>query len=56
MNALTERERMIVHLRFDQNLSQTQIAERVGVSQMQISRILRGALARMRELAAESDI
>ncbi|MGO9875418.1 MAG: SigB/SigF/SigG family RNA polymerase sigma factor [Acidimicrobiia bacterium] len=53
---LTEREQTVVHLRFDRNLTQTQIAERIGVSQMQISRILSGALAHMRELASESDI
>jgi len=52
--ALTGREQTVVHLRFDQNLSQTQIAERIGVSQMQVSRILSGALARMRKLAGES--
>jgi DNA-directed RNA polymerase specialized sigma subunit len=33
-----------------QDLTQTQIAERIGVSQMQVSRILRHALARLEEL------
>jgi hypothetical protein len=32
-------------------MTQTQIAERIGVSQMQVSRILRHALSRMSELA-----
>ena len=47
---LTERERQVLRLRFVEDLTQTQIAERVGVSQMQISRILRRAVARLGEL------
>jgi RNA polymerase sigma-B factor len=47
---LTERERQVLRLRFVDDLTQTQIAERVGVSQMQISRILRRAVARLGEL------
>ncbi len=37
-------------LRFVGDLTQTQIAEQIGVSQMQVSRILRRALARLTEL------
>ncbi len=47
---LSERERDVLRLRFIDDLTQTQIAERVGVSQMQISRILRRAVARLGEL------
>ncbi len=47
---LSEREREVLRLRFVEDLTQTQIAGRVGVSQMQISRILRRAVARMGEL------
>jgi RNA polymerase sigma-B factor len=47
---LSEREREVLHLRFVEDLTQTQIAARVGVSQMQISRILRRAIARLGEL------
>ena len=43
-------EREILHLRFGQDLTQTQIAERTGVSQMQVSRILRRALERLEKL------
>jgi RNA polymerase sigma-B factor len=43
-------ERRVLHLRFVQDLTQTQIAERIGVSQMQVSRILRHALGRLEEL------
>ena len=40
---------MIV-LRFVEDMTQTQIADEIGVSQMQVSRILRRALSRLREL------
>lgn len=46
--ALPERERTIVALRFYDRLSQSEIAARVGVSQMHVSRLLRAALADMR--------
>ena len=48
---LTDREREIVRLRFGEDLTQSEIGERVGLSQMQISRVLRQAVARMREAA-----
>jgi len=47
---LTDREREVLRLRFVEDLTQTQIAGQVGVSQMQISRILRRAIARLAEL------
>jgi RNA polymerase sigma-B factor len=45
---LSERERLIVDLRFNRGMTQSQIAERIGVSQMQVSRLLTRALATMR--------
>jgi RNA polymerase sigma-B factor len=52
---LAERERRVVVLRFVDDLTQSQIAELIGVSQMQVSRILRRALAQLRDLTqAES--
>ncbi|MEU4217110.1 SigB/SigF/SigG family RNA polymerase sigma factor [Actinoplanes sp. NPDC026623] len=45
---LDERERTIVTLRFYGNLTQSQIAERIGVSQMHVSRLLTKALAKLR--------
>lgn len=50
---LSPRERVMVELRFAQGLTQSQIAERIGVSQMQVSRLLTRALATMRAKAAE---
>lgn len=41
---LTDRDKEILHMRFFEDLTQSEIAERVGVSQMQVSRILRAAL------------
>jgi RNA polymerase sigma-B factor len=55
---LAPRERQVLMLRFVEDLTQTQIAEQVGVSQMQVSRILRRALARLSDLTeakSESD-
>jgi RNA polymerase sigma-B factor len=42
--ALPERQRIVLTLRFFDNLTQTQIAERVGCSQMHVSRLLAKAL------------
>ncbi|HEX8805019.1 MAG TPA: SigB/SigF/SigG family RNA polymerase sigma factor [Acidimicrobiales bacterium] len=47
MAVLPERERHIVELRFMGGMTQSQIAERVGVSQVQVSRLLRASLAKM---------
>ena len=48
MDALDERERQIVELRFFHELTQSQIASEIGISQMHVSRLLRRALATMR--------
>ncbi|HEV3320198.1 MAG TPA: SigB/SigF/SigG family RNA polymerase sigma factor [Solirubrobacteraceae bacterium] len=46
---ITERERLVLTLRFVEDLTQAEIGERIGVSQMQVSRLIRHALARLRE-------
>jgi RNA polymerase sigma-B factor len=51
MRSLTLRERNIVRLRFEHDLTQAEIGTRVGISQMQVSRILRRSLARLRAVA-----
>jgi RNA polymerase sigma-B factor len=48
LQTLGERDRTIVELRFIDGLTQSEIAGRVGVSQVQVSRLLRAALDRMR--------
>jgi RNA polymerase sigma-B factor len=45
--SLSERDREVIRLRFQEDLLQREIAERVGVSQMQVSRILRDSLRRL---------
>ena len=46
---LPERERTVLVLRFFDSMTQTQIAERVGISQMHVSRLLAKSLARLRD-------
>lgn len=51
LHALPERERTIVYLRYWEGYSQSEIAERVGLSQMHVSRLLAFSLRTMRSLA-----
>jgi RNA polymerase sigma-B factor len=51
---LTAGERQVLTLRFFEDLTQSEIAREIGVSQMQVSRILRGALVRLRELTHDA--
>jgi len=48
LESLPEREREILRMRFEDGLTQTQIAERIGISQMHVSRLIRRSLERMR--------
>jgi RNA polymerase sigma-B factor len=51
---LDPRERQILHLRFFEGLTQSQIAQQVGISQMHVSRLIRRALEKIRaEIAAD---
>ncbi|HUZ20736.1 MAG TPA: SigB/SigF/SigG family RNA polymerase sigma factor [Acidimicrobiales bacterium] len=50
---LPERERFILHLRFVEDLTQSEIAERVGISQMHVSRLLARSLAKLHEAYGE---
>lgn len=52
---LTEREREVIHLRFAEGLSQSEIGDRIGVSQMQVSRDMRRGLARLLEAVQGDD-
>ena len=49
IEALGARERAIVRLRFFEGLTQREIAERVGISQMHVSRLIRRSLEQMRD-------
>ena len=48
------RERMILHLRFFEGLTQSEIAGRLGISQMHVSRLLARSLAQLRSQAEET--
>jgi RNA polymerase sigma-B factor len=50
---LTPRERLIVRLRFNEEMSQKEIGEVIGVTQMQVSRLLSKVLRQLRELLAD---
>ena len=52
---LTARQRVILNLRFEHDLTQTQIANVVGISQMHVSRTIRDGLARMRAIGGNDD-
>jgi RNA polymerase sigma-B factor len=52
--ALPARDRIVLHLRFVEDLTQAEIADRVGVSQMHVSRLIRRALERLRTVAERS--
>jgi len=51
---LTAREQRLLQLRFVHELTQTEIGEQIGVSQMQVSRLLRSTLAKLRENIGET--
>jgi RNA polymerase sigma-B factor len=51
MQVLTDREREVLRLRFEEDLTQSEIGTRVGVSQMHVSRLIRQSIARLRDEA-----
>ncbi len=55
MSVRSDRERQILRLRFSEDLTQSEIGQRIGVSQMHISRLLREAVTRLRETAQTSE-
>jgi len=53
MRRLPARERTVLYLRFFDGYTQSEIAQRIGVSQVHVSRIIRSTLGRMRDQLAE---
>ncbi len=51
MRSIGPREREVLRLRFEEDLTQAEIGERIGVSQMQVSRIIRQSISRLRSVA-----
>ena len=52
--SLPQREQTILHLRFFEGLTQSEIATRLGISQMHVSRLLARSLALLRTSADDS--
>jgi RNA polymerase sigma-B factor len=55
LRALPPRERVILHLRFEEGLLQSEIAARVGISQMHVSRLIARSLETLRRIAGEGE-
>jgi RNA polymerase sigma-B factor len=55
LQEISERDRKVLHLRFVEDLTQSEIAEQVGVSQMHVSRILRATVDKLRQRIPEED-
>ena len=52
---LSARERLILYLRFVENRTQAEIGEEIGVTQMQVSRLLNDVLRKMRDRGGDAD-
>jgi len=55
LEEISERDRRVLHLRFVEDLTQSEIADQVGVSQMHVSRILRATIDRLRQELPDED-
>ena len=55
MSVLGDREREVLRLRFQEDLTQSEIGARIGVSQMHVSRLIRQAVTRLREAAEQPE-
>jgi RNA polymerase sigma-B factor len=53
VETLSDADRLILYLRFQRDLTQSEIARRVGTSQMQVSRMLRAAIEKIRRVSGE---
>jgi len=56
LRALPRRDRAILSLRFRDELTQREIADRVGMSQMHVSRVLKQSLAQLRQSAGVREL
>jgi RNA polymerase sigma-B factor len=55
LNEISERDRKVLHLRFVEDMTQSEIADEVGVSQMHVSRILRATIDKLRQRLPEEE-
>ena len=56
VETLSESDRLILYLRFGRDLTQSEIATRIGTSQMQVSRLLRAAIEKIRAVSGDVDV
>jgi len=56
LDTLSDRERLILRLRFENDLTQTEIGDRLGISQMHVSRLIRRAITTLRTTSAEDQL
>ena len=56
LEEISERDRTVLHLRFVEDMTQSEIADRVGVSQMHVSRILRATVEKLRQRLPDEDL
>ena len=56
VETLSESDRLILYLRFARDLSQSEIAARIGTSQMQVSRLLRAAIEKIRRVSGDIEL
>jgi RNA polymerase sigma-B factor len=56
LEEISERDRTVLHLRFVEDMTQSEIAQKVGVSQMHVSRILRATIEKLRERIPEEEL
>jgi RNA polymerase sigma-B factor len=55
LDEISERDRKVLHLRFVEDMTQSEIADEVGVSQMHVSRILRATVEKLRQRIPEEE-
>lgn len=55
ISKLSERKQRILHLRFNEDMTQSDIAEQIGISQMHVSRLLRAAIEELRTIIETSE-
>jgi RNA polymerase sigma-B factor len=56
VETLSDSDRLILYLRFGRDLTQSEIAARIGTSQMQVSRLLRAAIEKIRRVSGDIDV
>jgi RNA polymerase sigma-B factor len=56
LEEISDRDRKVLHLRFVEDMTQSEIADEVGVSQMHVSRILRATVEKLRQRIPPEDV